>query len=91
MLEPFIWFGGVNCPEIIFDLKKLSDFEIHDYFLACILDEFLQIGPPEQKVEILAENLRYIFCRSSKYLPCGGITLVHSVLVFARKFFFKLV
>ena len=91
MLEQFIWFGGAKWSEILFGLKKLYVFEIHDSFYASFFDEFSHIWPSEQKVEVFAENARYIFCRSSKYLSCGGITLVHSFLVFARKKIFKLV
>ena len=91
MSKWFISLGGAKCPVIVFDLKKLSIFEIHDYFLDCISDEFSHIWTSEQKVEVLTENARYIFCRSSKYLSCEGITLGHSVLVFSRNTISKLV
>jgi hypothetical protein len=91
MLEQFIWFGGAKCSEILFGLKKLDVFEIHDSFYASFFDEFSHIWPSEQKVGVFAENARYIFCRSSKYLSCEGIKLRQNVLVFSREIFFKLV
>ena len=57
----FISLGGAKCPVIVFDLKKLSIFEIHDYFLDYISDEFSHIWTSKQKVEALTENARYIF------------------------------
>ena len=91
MLEQFIWFGGAKCSEILFGLKKLDVFEIHDSFYASFFDEFSHIWPSEQKVEVFAENARYIFRRSSKYLSCGGIKFRQNVLDFSRKKIFKLV
>ena len=91
MLEQFIWFGGAKCSVIIFDLKKLDVFEIHDSFSASFFDEFSHIWTSEQKVGVFAENARYIFCRSSKYLSCEGIKLRQNVLVFSREKIFKLV
>ena len=85
----FVW--GCKMSRNCVRFEKLSIFEIHDYFLDCISDEFLHIWTSEQKVEVLTENARYIFCRSSKYLSCGGITLGNSVLVFSRNSISKLV
>ena len=85
MLEHFVLFECAKCSEIIFDLKKLSIFEIHDYFLDYISDEFSHIWTSEQKVGVFAENARYIFCRASKYLSCVGIKLRQTVLVFSKK------
>ena len=91
MLEQFVLFGGAKCSEIIFYLKKLDVLEMHDSFSAYFFDEFSHIWTSEQKVGVFAENARYIFCRASKYLSCGGIKLRQNVLVFSRKKNFKLV
>ena len=91
MLEPFVLFGCVKCSVIVIDLKKLDVLEIHDSFLVYIFDEFSYIWTSEQKVGVFAENARYIFCRSNKYLSCGGTKLLQNVLVFAREKIFKLV
>ena len=91
MLEQFIWYGGAKRAIIIFDLKKLDVFEIHDSFHASFFDEFSHLWTSEQKVEVFAENVRYIFRRSSNYLSCEGIKFRQNVLDFSRKKIFKLV
>ena len=87
MLEQFIWFGGAKCAVIIFDLKKLDVFEIYDSVHASFFDEFSHLWTSEQKVDVFAENARYIFRRSSNYLSCEGIKFRQNVLDFSRKKF----